>query len=61
MKTIKGSLGYLGFGVSANISKGQQSLGPQIEEWETGIGGTDTMILSDSCCITFCTVQQLWS
>lgn len=34
MKTIKGSLGYVGFGVSAIISQGQQSLGPQI--WKSG-------------------------
>lgn len=34
MKTIKGLMGYVGFGVSATISQGQQSLGPQIEEWE---------------------------
>lgn len=32
MKTIKGSLGYVGFGVSAIISQGQQSLGPQIQK-----------------------------
>lgn len=40
MKTIKGLLGYVGFGVSAIISQGRQSLGPGI--WrglEKGAGG----------------------
>lgn len=32
MKTIKGLLGYVGFGVSAIISQGQQSLGPQLQK-----------------------------
>lgn len=40
MKTIKGLLGYVGFGVSAIISQGRRSLGPGI--WrgpEKGAGG----------------------
>lgn len=46
MKTIKGLLGYVGFGVSAIISQGQQSFSPLIQKSvETGRGGKDTMIL----------------
>lgn len=36
MKTIKGSLGYVGFGVSAIISQGRQALGPGSLETGTG-------------------------
>lgn len=36
MKTIKGLLGYVGFGVSAIISQGRQALGPGSLETGTG-------------------------
>lgn len=39
MKTIKGSLGYVGFGVSAIISQGRQALGPGSLETGTGRKG----------------------
>lgn len=36
MKTIKGLLGYVGFGVSAIISQGRQALGPGSLQTGTG-------------------------
>lgn len=50
MKTIKGSLGYVGFGVSAIISQGQQSLGAQTEksgrQWQRREGHRDPVVFA---------------